>query len=178
MAKNRPEGSKLVFLVGFMGAGKTSVGRALGLRLGWGFLDLDDRVEQREGQTVGQIFENVGESGFREAETAALQALLDESGPESLVVALGGGTFTKQRNIDLITEAAVPVIFLDGKAEELFERCEQEPRNRPLKRNERQFHELYQQRRSSYLRANYRVDTSGKKIETVVAEVACCLGLP
>ena len=123
MATDRPAIPKLVFLVGFMGAGKTSVGRALGLRLGWGFLDLDDRIEEREGQTVGQIFENLGESGFREAETAALQALLNESGSERRIVALGGGTFTRRQNIDLISEAALPVIFLDGQAEELFQRC-------------------------------------------------------
>jgi shikimate kinase len=178
MATNRPAVPKLVFLVGFMGAGKTSVGRALGLRLGWGFLDLDDRVEEREGQTVGQIFENLGENRFREAETAALQELLIEPESEPLVVALGGGTFTRQRNIDMITGAGFPIIFLDGEAAELFERCEQEQRNRPLKRDAQQFQELYQKRRSSYLRANYRIDTSGKKIETIVAEVACCLGLP
>lgn len=177
MATNRPVVPRLLFLVGFMGAGKTSVGRGLGLRLGWGFLDLDDRVEEREGQTVGQIFERQGESGFREAETAALQELLIKPGPEPLVVALGGGTFTRQRNIDLIAEASLPVIFLDGQAAELFQRCEQEQRNRPLKGDVRQFQELYQQRKSSYLRADYHIDTSGKKIETVVAEVACCLGL-
>jgi len=61
-----------VFLVGFMGAGKSSVGRALGQRLNWVFEDLDDRIEAREGRCVVEIFRDSGESEFRRAEHAAL----------------------------------------------------------------------------------------------------------
>ena len=79
-----------------MGAGKTSVGKALSQDLGWPFEDLDDRLESREGRTVEQIFRESGEQAFRRAETAALRELLDELGPAPKIVALGGGAFVQR----------------------------------------------------------------------------------
>ena len=70
---------RAIFLVGFMGAGKTSVGRALGERLGWHFEDLDDRIRAREARSIPEIFEQSGEAGFRQSELAALRELLAES---------------------------------------------------------------------------------------------------
>ena len=72
-ARISPPGVRAIVLVGFMGAGKTSVGKALGQRLGWPFEDLDDRIQARMGHTIEQIFQNRGESDFRRAETAALR---------------------------------------------------------------------------------------------------------
>src|SRR6202051_3487646 len=69
---------RAVFLVGFMGAGKSSVGRVLAQRLNWIFEDLDDRIEAREGRTVAEIFRDSGESEFRRAEHAALEQVLAE----------------------------------------------------------------------------------------------------
>jgi len=177
MATLRPGGPKLVFLVGFMGAGKTSVARALGQKLGWSFEDLDDRIEAREGQPIHRIFETSGESGFRQAETAALRELLAETRPQPYVVALGGGAFAQAQNVDMIEQAAVPVIFLDGPPEELFQRCEAEQGKRPLQSDLDRFRDLYQQRRPAYLRAAHRVDTAGKDVDEVAMEVASCLGL-
>ncbi len=168
---------KLVFLVGFMGAGKTSVGRALSHRLGWSFEDLDDRIQQREGRSIPEIFQASGEVEFRRLETAALQGLLAEASTLPRVVALGGGAFAQQENVDWIEKAAATVVFLDGPAEELFQRCEQEQRERPLRRDLKQFRELYDQRRPAYLKAACRIETLGKDVETVAAEVARCLGL-
>src|SRR2546423_14156771 len=83
---------RAVILVGFMGAGKTSVGRALGDRLGWRFQDLDDRVRAREGRTVAEIFRESGETEFRRVEHAALRELLAETEVGTpMVLALGGG---------------------------------------------------------------------------------------
>jgi len=171
------DGPRLVFLVGFMGAGKTSVGRALGQRLGWSFEDLDDRIQQREGRSIPEIFQVSGEVEFRRMETAALRELLAEASTKPRIVALGGGAFAQQENVDQIQQAAATVVFLDGPAEELFRRCEQEQCERPLQRELKQFRELYDQRRPVYLKATRRVDTQGKDVEKVVAEVACCLGL-
>ena len=86
-----------------MGAGKSSVGQAMGKLLGWAFEDLDERIESREGRAVAEIFRDSGESAFRRAEHAALKELLKElrSGTEK-VVALGGGAFVPERNAALI----------------------------------------------------------------------------
>jgi shikimate kinase len=166
-----------VFLVGFMGAGKTTVGRALSRRLGLPFEDLDDRIELREGRTIEQIFRDSGEAEFRRAETAALRELLGELGSSSRVVALGGGAFVPRGNAALIEEAEVHSVFLDAPVEELSRRCEEEPKKRPLQQDPRQFRELYEKRRQSYMRAAVRIETNGKDVETIAVEVACSLGL-
>jgi shikimate kinase len=168
---------KAVFLVGFMGAGKTSVGRSLGRRLGWAFEDLDDRIQARAGRAITEIFRDLGESEFRRLENAALHELLSERSAGPRIVALGGGAFAQPENAALLAGADAPVIFLDGTAEELFRRCEQEQRGRPLLHDAKQFRELYEQRRSSYLKASWRIDTTGKDIDGVAAEVACTIGL-
>src|ERR1700722_16870699 len=123
---------RAVFLVGFMGAGKSSVGRSLARRLGWSFEDLDDRIEAHARRSVPEIFRDLGETEFRRLETTSLRELLSELGAGPRVVALGGGAFAQPENAALLEHAGVPVIFLDGSAEELFRRCEQERRGRPL----------------------------------------------
>ena len=170
-------GPQAVFLVGFMGAGKTSVGQALGNQLGWLFEDLDDRIQHREGRSIEEIFRDSGEAEFRRAETAALRELVAELGPSPRIVALGGGAFVRAENAALLGKTGVPVVFLDGPADELYRRCEQERRARPMRHNMKQFRELYQQRRPSYLMATVRIDTEDKDVNTVAVEVACSLGL-
>ncbi len=169
--------ARAVLLVGFMGAGKTSVGRALGRRLGLPFEDLDDRIQQREGKSIEQIFRESGEAEFRRAETAALRELLAELGSSFRVVALGGGAFVQPDNAALISGAQVHLVFLDAPVDELLRRCEDEAIKRPLRQDPEQFRELYGKRWQSYMRADVRIETSGKDVETVAAEVACSLGL-
>jgi shikimate kinase len=168
---------RAVFLVGFMGAGKTTVGRALSRRLGLPFEDLDDRIQHREGKTIEQIFRESGEAEFRRVETAALRELLGELGSSRRVVALGGGAFVQPANAVLIEEAEVHSVFLDAPVNELMRRCVDEPKERPLRRDLKQFRELYEKRRLSYMRAAIRIETNGKDVDTVAAEVACSLGL-
>lgn len=160
-----------------MGAGKTTVGRTLSQRLGWDFEDLDDRIQIREGRLITEIFRESGEAEFRRVEHAALRELMAELGSSPRIVALGGGAFAQTRNAALLEESGAPVVFLDGRADELFRRCEQECVGRPMRHDARQFRELYEQRRPFYLKAGWRVDTSGKDLETIAAEVACSLGL-
>ncbi len=157
-----------------MGAGKTSVGRALAGKLGWSFEDLDDRVERRERRAVAEIFRADGESAFRSAERAALQELLSElrSRPKR-VLAVGGGAFVQQQNADLIEAAGLPTIFLDATSDELWRRCSEMPQaaERPLLGNLESFRNLYNTRRAYYLKASFHQSTSGKSVEQVAAEI-------
>jgi len=171
-----------VFLVGFMGAGKSSVGRALGQRLNWIFEDLDDRIQAREGRTVAEIFRDSGESEFRRAERAALQDVLRElTGGGFRIVALGGGAFVQKENAALLKASSVPTVFLDAPAEELWQRCctqaSEARAERPLLRTMEQFRELYEARRGGYLKASVKIQTGGRAVETIVAEIAETLGL-
>src|ERR1043166_4912295 len=87
--------TQALFLVGFMGAGKSSVAELLGQRLGWPFEDLDVRIQQRDGRSIEQIFAESGEQYFRRIEHEALRAVVDELGTNPRVIALGGGAFAQ-----------------------------------------------------------------------------------
>jgi shikimate kinase len=160
-----------------MGAGKTSVGRILSLRLGWPFEDLDDCIEARERRSIEEIFRDSGEAVFRQMESAALQGMLAGLESSSSIVALGGGAIVQPENRRLLQEAKVSLVFLDAPVDELFRRCAQEGRKRPLQRDRNQFRELYAQRRPFYMAAARCIDTGGKDPDTVAAEVACSLKL-
>lgn len=171
-----------VFLVGFMGAGKTSVGRALGQRLNWVFEDLDDRIQTREGRTVAEIFRDSGESEFRRAESAALQLVIEElSGGSARIVALGGGAFVQRENAALLEASGMPTVFLDAPVEELWQRCRRQATEngteRPLLRSVEQFRKLHAIRRKSYSKASLRVQTGSRTVDTIAAEIAKALGL-
>jgi shikimate kinase len=166
-----------VFLVGFMGAGKSSVGRALAARIGWPFEDLDDRIVAREGRGIEQIFRESGEPVFRRAEHEALAELVSELPSSPRVVALGGGAFVQPDNAKLVARSGISTVFLDGGAEELFRRCQEQGLDRPLRKDREQFRRLYEARRSGYLEAGLRIDTEGKDVESVAAEIARSLRL-
>jgi len=170
-----------VFLVGFMGAGKSSVGRALGQRLNWIFEDLDDRIAAREGRTVAEIFRDSGESEFRRAEQSVLEQVLGElRGGVARIVALGGGTFAQGQNHKAIQASGVPTVFLDAPVEELWQRCARQPNldaRRPLHTSASKFRELHRNRLPYYRTASLRVDTAGKPVDAIAAEIALALGL-
>jgi shikimate kinase len=163
---------RAVCLVGFMGAGKSSVGAALSRKLGWPFVDLDEQIQSREGSTVEEIFRESGEAAFRTAEHAALRDLLIDIAFSPVVLALGGGAFVQADNSALLKKAGVPTVFLDAPVEELFRRCEEQQLDRPLHRDAEHFRHLYDVRRPSYLTAGLRVETSGKDVDAVATEIA------
>jgi shikimate kinase len=171
-----------VFLVGFMGAGKSSVGRALGQLLNWMFEDLDDRIEAREGRTVAEIFRNAGESEFRRAEHAALKHVLQElGGGGARIIALGGGAFVQKENAALLKRSGVPTVFLDAPVEDLWRRCcaqaSETGVGRPLLRSREQFRKLYDTRSRSYSKASLKIQTGSRAVEAIAAEIVDTLGL-
>jgi shikimate kinase len=171
-----------VVLVGFMGAGKSSVGRALGQRLNWSFEDLDDRIAAREGRAVAEIFRDSGEGEFRRAEHAALQHALQElQGGGARIIALGGGAFAQKENADMLKASGVSTIFLDAPVDELWQRCctqsGEAGTERPLLRSREQFRELYQTRRRSYAKASLKISSASRPVEAIAAEIAETLGL-
>ena len=169
---------RAVFLLGFMGAGKTCVGRALAHHLRWRFVDLDQRIEMREGRTVAEIFARSGEDGFRQIETTALRELLAElqDGPPA-VVALGGGAPLQDENSALLAACGAPQIFLDAPFEVLRRRCGETAGTRPLFRGEQEARLLYESRRPHYLKAPFRVDTASRSVEEAAAEIMRALAL-
>jgi len=165
-----------------MGAGKSSVGRALGRRLNWIFEDLDDRIERRQGQSVAEIFRAGGEQEFRRAERAALQAVLEElPRGASRIIALGGGAFVQKGNAALLKAAGVPTIFLDAPVEELWRRCLEQASEvgaqRPLLGSTERFCALYEARRNGYSKASLRIETGNRSVEEIANEIARTLGL-
>lgn len=166
-----------VALVGFMGAGKTTVGQELARRLNWRFADLDQLIESREGRTIPEIFQHDGEPRFRELEHSVLEEVLVAPESRFFVLALGGGAFALENIRGLLGEQQVPAVWLDAPAEELFRRCDQPEVVRPLRRNPEQFTKLYEQRLSSYRQADLHVITKDKEISAIAEEIVMRLAL-
>jgi shikimate kinase len=155
-----------------MGAGKTTVGRALAKRLRWQFLDLDDVIEQRERKSVAEIFASSGEPAFRRKESAALAALLqDHRAGSDLILALGGGAFVQKQNRDALVSAGAITILLEAPVEELRRRCQTEHKVRPLAQQDARFNELFAARRAHYALARFTVQTLDKSVQQITAEI-------
>ena len=160
-----------VYLVGFMGAGKTTLATALGTRLNWRVEDSDRLVEHHEGMSVADIFAAHGERYFREAEQKVLTALLPM---RDLVVATGGGAFVSPENQALINLDGVS-IWLDVSLESIIERLPMDGR-RPLANDRSNLERLYHSRRSAYERASMRLDADCTSTEDLVEQVVSWLG--
>jgi shikimate kinase len=142
-----------IYLVGFMGAGKTTVARALGRRLGWRVEDIDERIEARERRSVAAIFAQQGEPYFRQQERQVLSDLLPI---RHLIVATGGGTFAEPDNRALML-ADGAVAWLDIPLPRVLDRVPADGR-RPLAADRAQMEQLYARRTLAYAEAHVRVD--------------------
>ena len=168
---------RLVFLTGFMAAGKTSVAQALARLLGWQWIDLDERIEADQECSIAEIFRKSGESEFREIESQILQTILqDRATDHGTVIALGGGTFMEPKNADLLRSANATGVFLDAPVDELWQRCQKYGDARPLAASQNHFRQLYEARRRRYMEAGLHISTSGKSATQVAAEIAAVLG--
>jgi shikimate kinase len=160
-----------LYLVGFMGAGKTTVARALARRLDWKAEDIDDRIERREGRDVAAIFRREGEAYFRALEREELLSLLGERG---VVVATGGGTAAEAMNRELMLRDGA-VVWLDASLDTVLGRVPLDGR-RPLAADRVELERLYNQRLLAYQHAHTRVDTGRGSVEDVVEQIADWLG--
>lgn len=162
--------SRAVFLVGFMGSGKSTIGRALAERLGWEFVDLDESIEAAEGTSISEIFDTRGEAEFRRIESAALSKVAARAEAQPAVVALGGGAFTQPGNVELIARQGVSV-WLDCPLE-LARRRVERAIHRPLAKDPRRFEQLYHARRDAYSKADFcvpvRDDDASAAVEIIL----------
>lgn len=161
-----------IVLVGFMGAGKSSVGQRLAERFSVPFVDTDAELERRAGRKISEIFTSDGEAAFRALETETLAAL--EIKPA--VYATGGGIVTRPENWPLLKRLGT-VVHLHGSAEVLFDRVKHET-HRPLLRTENPrdtFETLLRTREALYRQADLTVDTDGRIPETIVESIVAAV---
>lgn len=157
-----------VVLVGFMGAGKSTVGPLVARRLGWAFVDLDDEIERAAGRTVREIFATGGEAAFRDAERAAAERV---SARERLVLATGGGAFTVPETRSALQRGALTV-WLSCELDTLLARIPADG-SRPLAANRATIGPLLRGREPSYALADLKVDTTRRapgEVARIVAE--------
>lgn len=161
-----------IYLVGFMGSGKSTVGRKLAERIGWPFHDLDSIIEGAQGRTIAAIFEQDGEPAFREVERGALweQVRRIERG-EPRVLALGGGAFAQEENVRMLADRGV-TLWIDCPFARIQERVGRAT-HRPLARDPERFAQLFAERRAAYARADFRIpfdsDDPEEAIQAILA---------
>jgi shikimate kinase len=160
-----------VYLVGFMGAGKTTLARKLAERLHWDVEDIDDRIERRERRDIPSIFRQDGEAYFRAVEREELLALLPRRG---VVIATGGGTFVDPANRALMRRDGA-VIWLDAPLSRLLDRIPRDGR-RPLAADRVELERLYNERLTAYAEAHLRLDTGRDPVDAAVEQAADWLG--
>ena len=173
-----------IVLTGFMGSGKSTIGRRLAKRLGWHFVDLDSHIEQRDGRNVARIFAESGEEAFRVMEADALLAALQQS---RIVIALGGGALETVANRNALAAASrARVVLLTAAFDTLYERCQQQIAAaagsslpvRPLL-GERESAAARLARREPIYRQSAQVilDTTGQQPDESVAALVTALGI-
>lgn len=159
-----------IFLVGFMGAGKTTVGRALADHLGCAFFDLDELIAARAGKSVQQIFAELGESEFRRLETAAIRSCRDMV---RSVIALGGGAYVQEENRTILRVIG-KTVWLDCPLEVCLKRIGGDE-SRPLLGDEDDMRALLAERRTAYVQADYAVQAGSLTPEELAKEITALL---
>src|SRR5689334_9620798 len=158
-----------IILCGFMGTGKTTVGKIVAARLHWRFADTDQLIERKQGRTISQIFSNDGEAAFRKLESAVAGTLRYL---RSMVIATGGGILLKPDNRDALQRAGL-VVCLDAPADEIIARLAHHT-DRPLLASANpavRVAELLAARESAYAAIQHHVDTTGKSPEQIAEAV-------
>jgi len=165
-----------LFLVGLMGAGKTTVGRLLAKHLHRTFYDSDQEIERRTGVNIPLIFEIEGESGFRTRESTVIDELTKL---DNIVLATGGGAILSKKNRDALSQRGT-VIYLRARVEDLWHRTSHD-KNRPLLQTQdpqAKLKALFEQRDPLYREvADVIIDTSKQSVQSLVHQLEQQLGL-
>jgi shikimate kinase len=169
-----PAHLRRIVLTGFMGAGKSTIGRILAARIGWAFLDVDTHLENRTGATIPQLFERHGEARFRRLESSALASALASN---YTVLALGGGAPEELTNRLLIEQTpATLTIFLDAPFPTLFDRCMLQDIARPVLEDPTAAQLRFARRHPLYRRlAHLTFDTTAQTPEDTVEALLTAL---
>jgi shikimate kinase len=161
-----------IVLTGFMGSGKSTVGKLLAESTGWNFIDLDREIERRDGRSVPQIFAESGEAAFRKAEAAALASVL---GKRRVIIALGGGAPEELGNRLLLEQTPrTAIVYLAAEFSELVARCHKEAEDptaiaRPVLADESIASARFGRRKPHYERiADHTIDTGNATIAQCV----------
>jgi 3-dehydroquinate synthase len=162
----------VVILCGFMATGKTTVGRALAQQLGVPFMDTDELVEARAGATIAEIFARDGEARFREleAEVCAALALPDDTsgGATGAVFATGGGALSRDETFKRLEKLGT-MVLLEASLDEVLRRASTMSARPKLDADAQQ---LYEERKPTYHRIEWRLDTTNRRAEEVAFEIA------
>jgi len=166
--------SRPIVLVGLMGAGKTTVGRRLARRLGWPFRDADHAVEQAAGRTVAEIFEDFGETAFRDGERKVIARLIEEE--PRMVLALGGGAFVDPDTRALVKARALS-IWLKADLDTLMGRVSRRDTRPLLKADDPRavMAELMRAREPLYAQADLSIDSDAESHEVTVQSIVTAL---
>ena len=158
-----------ILLTGFMGAGKTTVGKKLAKRLGYFFIDTDREIEKEQGCSITEIFKYGGEECFRDLETDILQKLQTK---QNLVIATGGGMVLRNENRNLMQSLGTRV-YLKVELQELMRRLKKDKKRPLLQKSKPEEHilEILQQRRSIYEEAECIIDTTDLSPHQMVTEI-------
>lgn len=158
-----------------MGSGKSNIGKLLSKRILLKFIDLDDYIENKEGMSIPNIFENKGEIYFRKIESLYLNEILQKN--ESFILSLGGGTPCYSNNIETINENTSNSIYLQASIKTLAERIQKSKTERPLVsslNNEKLFEFIGKhifERKFFYQKANFTINVDNKSKSEIVNEI-------
>jgi shikimate kinase len=155
-----------IFLIGFMGAGKTTVGRELARQLYYDFIDLDELIARQAGKSVQEIFAELGEHEFRKLEREAIRFCAQLT---RAVVALGGGAYEDEDNRNVLRRIG-KTVWLDCPLEVCLRRISRDT-SRPLAGDENAMRELMDRRRGSYVEGDFVVQTGEKNPEQLAIEI-------
>ena len=164
------QNSNIIFLIGFMGTGKTTIGKILSDKIKYQLYDTDILIEENQGKKISEIFTEVGEVAFREMEKETLLSLINK---ENIIISTGGGLPTYKDNLKIMLEHG-KVISLVATPECILERIEKDGNTRPILDCDNKLLKiisLMEKRAYSYIMSHVMIDTTNKTKDEVLSEI-------